>query len=220
VTVQTRGHRLGGPAEHPFPEGPRTRRPASWEDPPTEEIPVIPPGPVVPDWSRLPPSQPYQPATGFLPADPGLDVASHEVLTDEALVRHQRATPTEGWRLALYAASGGRINPGQSAHEAARIELVHRVRRPLPAPHRVAVVSVKGGVGKTTVAACLGLVLAELRGDRVVVLDANPDAGTLSERLTGPGGPTVRDLYEDMPNLTSVAELTRYTRSAGRLHVL
>ena len=199
-------------------------RPYDRDDPPTEPLPAIPPaalglGPVVPDWSRLAPAQPYQPSLGFLPAAE-IDVASDDVLTDESLVRHHRATPTEGWRLALYAASGGRINPGQSPQEAARVELVHRIRRPLPAPHRIAVVSVKGGVGKTTVAACLGLVLAELRGDRVVALDANPDAGTLSERLTGPGGPTVRDLYEDMPNLASVAELTRYTRGAGRLHVL
>jgi MinD-like ATPase involved in chromosome partitioning or flagellar assembly len=244
MTVRSRGYHRDEPAD--FDEakpGLRGRgswadvapwRPArfryDWDDPPTEPIPVIPPasvppaswpppGPAVPDWSRLAPAQPYQPSPGFLLAA-DIDVASDEVLTDEALVRHQRATPTEGWRLALYAASGGRINPGQSPQEAARIELVHRIRRPLPAPHRVAVVSVKGGVGKTTVAACLGLVLAELRGDRVVALDANPDAGTLSERLTGPGGPTVRDLYEDMPNLASVAELTRYTRSAGRLHVL
>jgi MinD-like ATPase involved in chromosome partitioning or flagellar assembly len=230
VSVRSHGYRPGGPAEAGYDDGPtRPRHRASWadrpwrpgydpDDPPTEEIPVIPPGPAVPDWSRLAPAQPYQPSTAFHLAD--IDVASDAVLTDESLVRHQRATPTEGWRLALYAASGGRINPGQSVHEAARVELVHRIRRPLPAPHRVAVVSVKGGVGKTTVAACLGLVLAELRGDRVVALDANPDAGTLAERLTGPGGPTVRDLYEDMPNLASVAELTRYTRGAGRLHVL
>jgi MinD-like ATPase involved in chromosome partitioning or flagellar assembly len=244
MTVRSRGYHRDEPAD--FDEakpGLRGRgswadvapwRPArfryDWDDPPTEPIPVIPPasvppaswpppGPAVPDWSRLAPAQPYQPSPGFLLAA-DIDVASDEVLTDEALVRRQRATPTEGWRLALFAASGGRINPGQSPQEAARVELVHRIRRPLPAPHRVAVVSVKGGVGKTTVAACLGLVLAELRGDRVVALDANPDAGTLSERLTGPGGPTVRDLYEDMPNLASVAELTRYTRSAGRLHVL
>ena len=47
-----------------------------------------------------------------------------------------------------------------------------------------AVASGKGGVGKTTVATCLGLTLAENRGDRAVVLDANPDAGTLADRLT------------------------------------
>ena len=232
MSVQSQGYHAGGPAELPVGEIPAPRRRASWadaqwqptppaydwDDPPTEPLPVIPPVAAVPDWSRLAPAQTYQPSPGFLPA--AVDVASDAVLTDEALVRHQRATPTEGWRLALFAASGGRINPGQSPHEAARVELIHRIRRPLPAPHRVAVVSVKGGVGKTTVAACLGMVLAELRGDRVVALDANPDAGTLAERLTGPGGPTVRDLYEDMPNLASVAELTRYTRSAGRLHVL
>jgi MinD-like ATPase involved in chromosome partitioning or flagellar assembly len=98
--------------------------------------------------------------------------------------------------------------------------LIQRIRRPLPSTHRVAVVSVKGGVGKTTVAACLGSVLAEQRADRVVAVDANPDAGSLSERLTGQGGMTVRDLYEDIPNLRSVVELTRYARLAGRLHVL
>src|SRR5690606_39696662 len=115
---------------------------------------------------------------------------------------------------------GGRINPGQSDKEARRLALIRRIRRPLERPHRVAVISVKGGVGKTTVAACLGLVFAELRGDRVIALDANPDAGTLSERLTGPGGRTVLDVYEHMPNLESVAEITGYVRAAGRLHVL
>ena len=52
------------------------------------------------------------------------------------------------------------------------------------ATSRIAVASVKGGVRKTTVAACLGLALAEHRGDRVVALDANPDTGTLADRLT------------------------------------
>ncbi|QYN41063.1 MinD/ParA family protein (plasmid) [Pseudonocardia sp. DSM 110487] len=175
-----------------------------------------------PDWGRLAPAEPPAVLAPGLPPGQGYDfgVSAGDLLTDEALVRQQRPAPTEGWRLAVYAASGGRINPGQSPQEAARLELIHRIRRPLPAPHRVAVISVKGGVGKTTVAASLGLVFAELRGDRVVALDANPDAGTLSERLTGPGGTTVRDLYEDMPNLESVAEITRYVRAAGRLHVL
>jgi MinD-like ATPase involved in chromosome partitioning or flagellar assembly len=204
-------------AEPPGPWPPHSAvRRTTPDDPPTEPLPVIPP---VPDWSRLAPAHPYLPASGIPPVVE-IDISSPDVLTDDTLVRQYRDTPTEGWRLALYAASGGRINPGRSPQESARVELVHRIRRPLPAPHRVAVVSVKGGVGKTTVAACLGLVLAELRGDRVVALDANPDAGTLAERLTGPGGPTVRDLYEDMPHLASVAELTRYTRAAGRLHVL
>jgi MinD-like ATPase involved in chromosome partitioning or flagellar assembly len=174
---------------------------------------------VVPGWSRLPPPSGLAPGSGFATA--GAFGPVTDELTDSTLIRRLRPAPTDpGWRSALFALTGGRINPGQSPQEAARLELIHRIRRPLLAPHRVAVVSVKGGVGKTTVAACLGLGFAEVRGDRVVALDANPDAGTLSERLTGPGGPTVRDLYEDMPRLGSVGELTRYVRGAGRLHVL
>ena len=52
------------------------------------------------------------------------------------------------------------------------------------------VLSRKGGVGKTTVTTLLGMVLAELREDRVIAMDANPDRGTLSDR--SPGGPISR----------------------------
>lgn len=76
--------------------------------------------------------------------------------------------------------------------------MLARVRAPLAGAHRVAVMSVKGGVGKTTVAACLGQALAEHRGDRAVVLDANPDAGTLADRLTGDSRITVRELLNDL----------------------
>jgi MinD-like ATPase involved in chromosome partitioning or flagellar assembly len=198
--------------------GPGALRGVGWDSAPL-------PGVEIPDWARLAPADQIYPASpGFPPGqwfDGGELGSVEDELTDATLVRRLRPAPTDpGWRSALYALTGGRINPGQSPQEAARLELIHRIRRPLLAPHRVAVVSVKGGVGKTTVTACLGLVFAELRGDRVIALDANPDAGTLSERLTGPGGPTVRDLYEDMPRLGSVSELTRYVRPAGRLHVL
>ena len=63
----------------------------------------------------------------------------------------------------------------------------------------------KGGVGKTTVATLLGLVLAENRGDRVIALDANPDAGTLADRLTGESAVTVRELVRDLDRIDSWA---------------
>ena len=207
---------------------PPRERPAGWRPPPPPAVgrrqpPLGPPSAPpwqLPDWSRievLPPPAQGQLRLDYLGVD---DFDPDAELSSETLVRRHRPPPTRGWRLAIWAASGGRINPGLGAVESARLELVRRIRRPLPSTHRVAVVSVKGGVGKTTVAACLGSVLAEQRGDRIVAVDANPDAGTLSERLTGPGGMTVRDLYEDIPNLRSVVELTRYARLAGRLHVL
>jgi MinD-like ATPase involved in chromosome partitioning or flagellar assembly len=55
-----------------------------------------------------------------------------------------------------------------------------------PRPQRcatVAVVSPKGGPGKTTITALLGSLLAFLRRDRVVAVDANPDFGSLGRRL-------------------------------------
>ena len=47
----------------------------------------------------------------------------------------------------------------------------------------IAVVSPKGGVGKTTTTALLGMMLSMLRRDRVVSIDANPDYGSLGRAL-------------------------------------
>jgi MinD-like ATPase involved in chromosome partitioning or flagellar assembly len=125
-----------------------------------------------------------------------------------------------GWRRFIATASGGRANPGPSKREIAERGRLARIRVPLARPHRVAVASLKGGVGKTTVTALLGLVLAEHRGDRVVALDANPDAGTLAERLSGESAVTVRDLLDDLPTVDSWTAVSRYTSLAGRLQVL
>ncbi|MBW0122160.1 MinD/ParA family protein, partial [Pseudonocardia sp. KRD-176] len=141
-------------------------------------------------------------------------------LTDDLIVRRRADVPGEGWRQVVHRVSGGLVNPGPSELERVRRQLVHRLRRPLHATHRIAVTSIKGGVGKTTVATCLGLALAEHRGDRVVVLDANPDAGTLADRLTGESSVTVRELLRDVDRIHSWADITRYTSLAGRLQVL
>jgi MinD-like ATPase involved in chromosome partitioning or flagellar assembly len=141
-------------------------------------------------------------------------------LSEEAILRRPEEVPPRGWRRWVHWWTGGLIDPGPGGDELARRALLHRVRRPLLDTHRIAVSSIKGGVGKTTVAACLGLVLAENRGDRVVVLDANPDAGTLADRLTGESTVTVRELLRDLDRIRSWADMSRYTSLAGRLQVL
>jgi MinD-like ATPase involved in chromosome partitioning or flagellar assembly len=50
----------------------------------------------------------------------------------------------------------------------------------------IAVVSPKGGVGKTTITALLGTLLAFVRRDRIVAIDTNPDFGSLG-RILVPG---------------------------------
>jgi MinD-like ATPase involved in chromosome partitioning or flagellar assembly len=141
-------------------------------------------------------------------------------MTDEGILRVRLDEPARGWRRLLLAASRGRVNPGPSRAELADRNRLHRIRRPLDRPRHVAVSSLKGGVGKTTVATCLGLVLAEHRGDRVVALDANPDAGTLADRLTGESEVTVRDMIEQLDHIGSWTDMSRFTSLAGRLQVL
>jgi MinD-like ATPase involved in chromosome partitioning or flagellar assembly len=143
-----------------------------------------------------------------------------DALTADAMVRRRAERPDGGWRGLLYAASGGLLNPGPGPAELARREQVQRIRRPLGSAHQIAVSSINGGVGKTTVAACVGLVLAEHRGDRVVALDASPNAGTLADRLTGDVSMTVRDMVGQVESLGSLADVARYTSLAGRLQVL
>ena len=142
-------------------------------------------------------------------------------LTGDAIVRDDRRDePSSGWRRAVLRLSGGVVNPGPGPAEVAHRELLHRIRRPLSRTRHVAVTSMKGGVGKTTVATLLGLVLAETRGDRVVALDANPDAGTLADRLTGESAVTVRELVRDLERIDSWAAVSYYTSLVGRLQVL
>jgi MinD-like ATPase involved in chromosome partitioning or flagellar assembly len=141
-------------------------------------------------------------------------------LTDDTIVRRRSDRPTAGWRRVVHTVSGGVIDPGIGSVERRRQNLTLRIRRELGCPHKIAVTSIKGGVGKTTVAALLGLTLAEHRGDRVVALDANPDAGTLADRLTGEPGVTVRDLLDHIDGVDALPDVARFTSLAGRLQVL
>ena len=161
---------------------------------------------------------PSESARSGRPGDPRAATASE--LTDYMIVRRRSDKPQTGWRRAVYVLTFGLVNPGISPAERRRQELALRIRRRLPGPRQIAVVSMKGGVGKTTVSALLGLTLAEHRGDRIVALDANPDAGTLAERLSGKTDVTVRDLLDEIDHVQSLSDVARFTTLVGRLQVL
>ncbi len=141
-------------------------------------------------------------------------------LTSGSLVKPAAAVPRVGWRKMVHAVTGGTLNPGLSQAELQRRNLIERATAPVRGCHRIAVVSLKGGIGKTTTTAGLGLTLAEHRGDRVVALDANPDAGTLAERLTGQIDVTVRDLLDNVESIRSFTDVSAFTSLAARLQVL
>ncbi|TMR22580.1 MinD/ParA family protein [Nonomuraea turkmeniaca] len=147
---------------------------------------------------------------------------SSESLRPERLLRTRRRPPSGGWRKAVYTLSGGLIRPQDSKAERRRQELVERIRRPVASGHfRIAVMSLKGGVGKTTTTIGLGSTLAHQRGDRVIAVDANPDRGTLSEKLRLESPATVRHLLNDRGGIWRYADVRSYTSQApSRLEVL
>ncbi|MFT4307145.1 MAG: AAA family ATPase [Microbacterium sp.] len=126
------------------------------------------------------------------------DRESADLLTDDRLVAPGRlpAPDPDGlWPQLLYALSGRRVNLGDSKGARKRKALDARIAAHLPGGARfVAVLSRKGGVGKTTVTTLLGMALADAREDRVIAIDANPDRGTLADRIGAAKGRTVRDL--------------------------
>jgi MinD-like ATPase involved in chromosome partitioning or flagellar assembly len=81
--------------------------------------------------------------------------------------------------------------------------------------------SLKGGVGKTTITATLGATFASIRGDRVVAVDANPDRGTLSQKVPLETPATVRHLLRDAEGIDRYSDVRNYTsQGPSRLEVL
>jgi putative peptide zinc metalloprotease protein len=148
---------------------------------------------------------------------------SASALTDEAvLARPDGPRSASPWRRAVYSATGGLVNPGPSPDERRRAALLARVTAPIKGSRRVVVMSRKGGVGKTTITMGLGSTYSSLRGDRVVAVDANPDAGNLAHRVSQPCPRTITDLLDEMELVGSYADLREYTAQApeSRLEVL
>jgi MinD-like ATPase involved in chromosome partitioning or flagellar assembly len=142
-------------------------------------------------------------------------------LDDAKLIDHRTYAPRSGWRRAIHRVTRGHINPGDSRKDRAQEDLLAHIRQPIAGDFRIAVLSVKGGVGKTTTTLGLGSALAMVRRDRVIAVDANPDRGTLGERVRDVStSSTVRDLLTD-PNINRYADVRGHTRMAvSRLEVL
>ncbi|KRE60716.1 hypothetical protein ASG92_21090 [Arthrobacter sp. Soil736] len=143
-------------------------------------------------------------------------------LTADRLLNRTAAPPVEGWRRWLFQATFGYVNLGDPDRIRIQRAMEHRIAMRLGERTRyVPVLSRKGGVGKTTVTTLLGMVLADLREDRVIAMDANPDRGTLSDRSPGRADFTARQLVKDRFTVNSFAQLSNYTaRDGSRLDVL
>jgi len=193
--------RTVGPDQQPrpLPDAPRARPPSRAD--------------------RLPPSRAQRRPGGFVPGQTQHSTAAD--FTAERYLRGQSRAPRDGWRRAVYWLTGGRINFGPSPAELRERELIARAKAPVAGCRSIAVISRKGGVGKTTTTLMLGHTFASLRGDRVVALDGNPDAGSLGYRVRRETAATITNLLADEQEIVRYADIRAYTSQAPtRLEVV
>ncbi len=160
------------------PMGARPRSPGWQQEPPRErasrpsghEWSAAPSS--APNWAVAPPAAP--PSTGWSYVD--------SIRTSE-LVPTKKVPPRKGWRRFIYRGTLGLVNLGPSPDEQRLADLENKIRSLLRGHYKIGVFG-KGGVGKTTVAACVGSIFAELRqDDRVVAIDADTAFGKLGSRI-------------------------------------
>jgi MinD-like ATPase involved in chromosome partitioning or flagellar assembly len=146
------------------------------------------------------------------------------LLTDERLldVKTKIAAPGGFFPALIYAITFHLVNIGDSRSVRERKAIDARIGLPLPGDARfVPVLTRKGGVGKTTTTTLLGMAMARVRDDRVIAIDANPDRGTLAERIQRTTRHTIRTVVQKSPSINSFTTFADYiSRDATRLDVL
>ncbi|MGW2475833.1 SCO5717 family growth-regulating ATPase [Streptomyces sp. NPDC001665] len=166
------------------------------------------------------PQQPVDPRAGTswptpAPRDPRsahgapLGYTAAVELTSDRLIRGKQKT-----RSSRNTPGASRFKLGGKKEEQERQRKLELIRTPVLSCYRIAVISLKGGVGKTTTTTALGATLASERQDKILAIDANPDAGTLGRRVRRETGATIRDLVHAIPHLNSYMDIRRFTSQA------
>ncbi|KZS58306.1 hypothetical protein A4G26_14390 [Mycobacterium kansasii] len=123
-----------------------------------------------------------------------------------------------GWRRWVHSVT--RINFGLSPDEKYELGLRNRVSRRPRGSYQIAVLGLKGGAGKTTTTVTLGTTLAQVRGDRILVLDADPGCGNLADRAGRSSPSSIADLLAD-PELSHYNDVRAHTSvNAANLEIL
>ena len=140
-------------------------------------------------------------------AMPGLGAAAGAELSSERLVRRQRGNLRR---------FSGLLGPRDDEDQLRTVRTTSLRRC-----HRIAVIGLTPGAGKTTTVAVLGSLLAAERADRVIAVDADPESGTLGRRVERETPATVRGLVTELARLETYADIRGFTsRMPGGLEVL
>ena len=193
------------------PRGVRPSHPPHHRPPSRQPLPVSRPdgGPGQPPW-------PARATTGTTTAPAGqvkTPPASWQrpvrrIALDSLEVPSSDAPPEFSWRTLLSQLTG--IHLGPSRGETRELELRDRVRTPLGSAFPIAVLNLKGGVGKTSVIEALGSTFADARSDRVIAVDVDA-AGDLANRHGYRNQLSMVDLLADR-SVTRYADVRAYTR--------
>ena len=190
------------PAFPPFPSGPAPQ--------PPRYQPNHPPAPM------RPPASPARPAPGL---PPPLGAWSEAAFAPPARTRPSLRAD-RGWRRLVESITFGLVRLGPSAAQREEVQYEAAIRTVLHGNHKVGVLG-KGGVGKTSVAASVGSIFAELRRqDRVVAIDADTAFGRLASRIDPESTNSFWELTADK-NLHSYTDvMARVGRNTAGLAVL
>ncbi|MFF4084326.1 SCO5717 family growth-regulating ATPase [Streptomyces sp. NPDC001777] len=219
----------GTPLPPQVPQPPQASQPLPQAAPhlpaPAQAAGPQPPAPQQPEQQpqgQQPQGQPVDPRTGgawpspvthdqrerSVPGAPLGYTAAVELSSDRLVRGKQKAKSSRN------PSGASRFKLGGKKEEAERQRKLDLIRTPVLSCYRIAVISLKGGVGKTTTTTALGATLATERQDKILAIDANPDAGTLGRRVRRETGATIRDLVQAIPYLNSYMDIRRFTSQA------
>jgi MinD-like ATPase involved in chromosome partitioning or flagellar assembly len=147
------------------------------------------------------------------------------MLTAERLIdkrKKRRQAPEGFWPEFLYAITFHLVNIGDSLRVREYKAIDARINKQFEGGTRfIPILTRKGGVGKTTITTLLGMAMADVRDDRVIAIDANPDRGTLAERVHKQTRSTVRDVVHRASQINGFTDFsTLVSRDETRLDIL
>ncbi|WP_421648393.1 AAA family ATPase, partial [Mycobacterium marinum] len=195
------------------PDGRRARRRAE-----SRTSAASTPSPLVPTRAQPPGPTRAQPPRTTAPAQPATEPLPDAGAPAKQPEKPNKPVPQRGWRRWVHAVT--RINFGLSPDEKYELDLRTRIGRKPRGSYQIAIFGLKGGAGKTTTTVTLGTTLTHVRGDRILVLDADPGAGNLAERSGRSSPSTIADLLAD-PRLSHYNDVRAHTSvNAANLEIL
>ncbi|SKU95147.1 ATPase involved in chromosome partitioning [Mycobacteroides abscessus subsp. bolletii] len=138
--------------------------------------------------------------------------------TQPALVRARKEAPKQSWR--AIASSRFHLPVGKGADEITYDNQIDQINKGFYSPRKVAVLSIKGGVGKTTMTTALGSTYAQHYRDGAVAAVDAAEGGTLYMRVKERRPGNIKAFAAD-PNLTNDSAVGYYlATNSHRLRVL